>query len=163
MYRHRGTSRGSKEHVEHEIEAILCPRVFSVALFRNLVPRPRVFSQAREKTLGTRLTISGNFGVVFARVVPGQSSSPSLPLIISLHLSELIYLWPVVGYAFTFLYINFLPIFPSFSSNLKVWIRHCWYRNIIISKNPWIRGTQREYSSKPLKRSIVKRVLVFKR
>ena len=26
-----------------------------------------------------------------------------------------------------------------------------------------IRGTQREYSSKPLKRSIVKRVLVFKR
>ena len=119
VYRHRGTSRGSKEHVEHEIEAILYPRVFSVAPFRNLVPRPRVFSQAREKTLGTRLTISGNFGVVFARVVPGQSSSPSLPLIISLHLSELIYLWPVVGYAFTFLYINFLPIFPSFSANLK--------------------------------------------
>ena len=27
----------------------------------------------------------------------------------------------------------------------------------------WIRGTQREYSSKPLKHSIVKRILVFKR
>ena len=27
----------------------------------------------------------------------------------------------------------------------------------------WIRGTQREYSSKPLKNSIVKRILVFKR
>ena len=34
------------------------------------------------------------------------------------------------------------------------------------SPNPWvyiIRGTQREYSSKPLKHSIVKRFWVFKR
>ena len=31
------------------------------------------------------------------------------------------------------------------------------------SKQSQIRGTQREYSSKPLKHSIVKRILVFKR
>ena len=29
--------------------------------------------------------------------------------------------------------------------------------------HPWLRGTQREYSSKPLKHSIVKLILVFKR
>ena len=34
---------------------------------------------------------------------------------------------------------------------------------VIIMYNTIIRGTQREYSLKPLKHSIVKRILVFKR
>ena len=32
-----------------------------------------------------------------------------------------------------------------------------------LRQNTQVRGTQREYSSKPLKHSIVKRILVFKR
>ena len=34
---------------------------------------------------------------------------------------------------------------------------------IVILQSTFIRGTQREYSSKPLKHSIVERILVFKR
>ena len=42
--------------------------------------------------------------------------------------------------------------------NLRFGMRH-----IIIDDDHTIRGTQREYSSKPLKHSIVERILVFKR
>ena len=36
-------------------------------------------------------------------------------------------------------------------------------RGDLVNLGNGIRGTQREYSSKPLKHSIVKRILVFKR
>ena len=42
-------------------------------------------------------------------------------------------------------------------------VRFLYLPRIIRKMWPAVRGTQRECSSKPLKRSIVKRILVFKR
>ena len=54
----------------------------------------------------------------------------------------------------------------SIVSSLKLTIRQCSKCSKLHFTNYFllcIRGTQREYSSKPLKHSIVKRILVFKR
>ena len=40
---------------------------------------------------------------------------------------------------------------------------HTLLKSLIVVKHSRIRGTQREHSSKPLKQSIVKRILVLKR
>ena len=47
---------------------------------------------------------------------------------------------------------------------IYVFIYHYFFKALIKDFNrPFHRGTQREYSSKPVKNSIVKRILVFKR
>ena len=38
-----------------------------------------------------------------------------------------------------------------------------WDRNMTECRKDYTRGTQREYSSKPLKHSLVERILVFER
>ena len=56
-----------------------------------------------------------------------------------------------------------VPLTNNPESSMCTWVRNqrCRIQNLRLLGFPYIRGTQREYSSKPLKHSSVKRILVF--
>ena len=74
-------------------------------------------------------------------------------------------MWVLLDVSFESFVLHHLGIAPSVckTKNLHAAQSLSWYLYSQQCSNGLIRGTQREYSSKPLKHSIVKRILVFKR